>query len=317
MEIGMRAALGIILVMITFAIFILSVFGLRERHGGVIQTIEEKEKEGFQKINDFLVSKLNADAKVTCTKSGGIYRYDMELHDLNVFFLDNKRPDREITIMPVLKFKEKKAIDLEKTSMILKSGSDKTFAAGVGLFYTVISTEPPPIFHESFFFHDYLLLGQRIVMKNYEITMTDIMNIDGRCTATLDIICNNGLTLTDTTVRLRECIDNEECRASVVACDRGVSLYLVKFENACGEAIMEIDAASTLEFGPPPFYNFNESFIIGFCTPVEVAEDCTFDTGSEKFYGTMFIDIDPKNYLRADCIKNLATSPAPPGGLQP
>lgn len=335
MEIGMRVGLGITITLISLSVIVLvAVVGTKESKE--FAAVLEKQKPEIQKINELITAALKPDTTITCTKSGGLYKYEINIKDFAVKFKDEKNPHREITIMPVLSYKGKKALDSEKSFAVLKSDEEKTLPTSNpenGLKYTITSAEPPTIFKDDKIYHGYLLKDQRIVINDFDVSIIDQSLIgstitplqiiagtppsDSRCTITAEVSCFSGIVPERKHVRLTECNDDEKkaCEKSVIVCGSSVTIKLLEYRNkesACTnwKPVLFIDTSEK----PLPLFapekkqidrRLKERFIVGFCGKVSDSYECTFTPESTEFYGPMFVEVTPDNYLANECIESL------------
>ncbi|MBI2578682.1 MAG: hypothetical protein HYW26_03155 [Candidatus Aenigmarchaeota archaeon] len=329
MDIGMRAGLGMTVAVVSLSVIILvAVVGTKESKE--FASVLEKQKPEIQKINELITATLKSDATITCTKSGGIYKYEVTIKDLGVKFRDDRNPHREITVMPVLSYKDKKSLDLKKSSLVLKSGDDKTFNAEEGIEYTITSTEPPTIFKDDKIYHGYLLKDQRIVINDYDISIIDqslvgsitvaeilagIPASDAKCTVAAQVQCYGASVPERKILKFTECEgdDKKLCDKSVSVCGSSLTMKLLEFRNkdVCSKAkpVFLIDTSEKLQplFAPEKKEidpRLKEKFVIGFCGKVSDAYDCNFIPDKTDFYGPMFIEVKPGDYSADDCIES-------------
>ena len=322
METSMRVSVSLILTMASLSVIILiAVVGTKEAkdYGKIIQDY----KPEVQKINELITAALASDAVVTCIREGGLYRYEINIKDLGVVFKDDRNPDKEITVMPVLGYKGKKSLDSEKESLELKSGVPQTFGMkpNKGLNYVIISPEPPTIFRNDETWYDgYIVKDQVLYLNNYKITAIEQLRLskdktlaeiaagipssDSVCTLVLEASCFANFPERKQ-LGLNRC-DEGKCEKSVIVCDTPLDLKIDEFdpkdarcEQRTAKVYISTDPEKKLREA-----DATEKLTIGFCGRVKDAYDCSFVPDKTDYYGPMTVTVKPENYFVGDCIRD-------------
>ncbi|MBI4175625.1 MAG: hypothetical protein HY518_00320 [Candidatus Aenigmarchaeota archaeon] len=333
LESSMKTSFYFISTLIIIAVFLtLVLFGHTELRAAQKTATEKgaQAKQAFQRLSDLIsiVPPHNIDIK--CMKEGGIYRYEITVTGLTLLFQDREKSVREISAVPVLKYKEKKALDARKTSVTLQANEPRTLGAGLSLDFVLISSEPPTIYRPGKSYSGYLLNKQSLVLNNVKITVNDISyrkpsislseilrggSNTGICTISLELKCR------DDSARLEmpECAGGS-CEHTVALCNIGVSVRLNPFEDKQVPCYLQKPKVSVETTNiDAPAANWNETVIIAFCRSAGVPEDCTIfgkdvpefvvqeelEHARDNFLGTTEpLEVSsPKNYFVEECLE--------------